>query len=932
MTSQPARCLYLRLGLATILLAWPSAAAAQQATFVDPLLRLFARPGTEAVVAAAARSQAATVPVGESVIVEVAGVAVTGTADAPRVGIFVQVRGPGGVASLRAAGADVGATVNDIVSATVSVSALPTLFSHPDIAVVQAARLLRSVNDSSMRAINAHVLRQVNAAGVWTGFAGQGALIGIVDSGIDYAHGDFRNPDGSTRIASIWDMTQSGTPPPGFNYGIVCDPASIDSGACPERDTFGHGTHVAGIAAGDGSGGSSNPFRYAGVAPLANLVVVKGGNGSVSQTRIVDGVDFVFREAARLSRPAVVNLSLGSQFGPHDGTLLYEQAIDQLSGAGRLVVVSAGNDGDNNNLTPASAPAFIHAHALPSSGPQEFVFSIPTYTAQAGACNDVAFLDIWHEPQDRLTITVVRPDGTSATASFGSLVFNDSPTGQIAIDNVSDNAPYPGNGDFNPFVRIGDCDASGPAAAGNWTVRITPAASGSGQPYHFWLANSNFGGQPASGGPGFNNAFVVSSPGNTRRAITVGAFVSRVCFPSQTGQTLCLVQQEPVGDLAVFSSSGPTRDGRLKPEITAPGRLVVSSLSASTSAPNNLITPDGAHVVNQGTSMAAPHVAGALAVLLQADPSLTPETAKDVLAQSARQDNFTIHPYTGEPNSSPNNSWGYGKLDVQAALEALGGINIVATVTIVAEPALSGTPLLSRAGSRRQLLRIQLQSQGTGPARVDAFGFEATGNDPAARVVVVRDTDNDGQIDEGEPLVGSTTVALEPGQPASVTVPAGIVINPGETINLLAGIEFSGEVPHNTGFQLTYLPAGTTASAVSGAGIVLLEQPAANVASGVSRSTVLGEDEFVSLSENPVRSQRLIMNFRVRPDRASIYTTTGRRVRDLLSGTSGIRIEWDLTNDDGTRVAPGVYLLVVESPAGSLNQRLMVLTPASSGP
>src|SRR5690606_39321489 len=125
-------------------------------------------------------------------------------------------------------------------------------------------------------------------------------------------------------------------------------------------------------------------------------------------------------------------------------------------------------------------------------------------------------------------------------------------------------------------------------------------------------------------------------------------------------------------DIAWFSSGGPTRDGRLQPEVAAPGRTVVAARSRAGAFVAGRTTPDGVHWAIDGTSMAAPHVSGAVALLLQRRPDLTPEDVKAILARTAAQDAFTARSYTGEPPAVPNNQWGYGKLDVRAALEDLG--------------------------------------------------------------------------------------------------------------------------------------------------------------------------------------------------------------------------------------------------------------------
>src|SRR5579859_318721 len=169
---------------------------------------------------------------------------------------------------------------------------------------------------------------------------GQGVLVGIVDSGIDYRNPDFKNPNGTTRIKYIWDQTSKGKAPAGFAYGNECASSSINNGSCTERDVEGHGTHVAGIAAGNGR--SSNPPRYIGVANQADIAVVK--LRATKETDIVDGCRYLIQKAQQLREPLVINLSLGTDSEPHDGSGTVGQALSQLTGSGRIIVAAAGNE------------------------------------------------------------------------------------------------------------------------------------------------------------------------------------------------------------------------------------------------------------------------------------------------------------------------------------------------------------------------------------------------------------------------------------------------------------------------------------------------------------------------------------------------------------------------------------------------------------
>ncbi|MEO0140395.1 MAG: S8 family peptidase [candidate division WOR-3 bacterium] len=190
--------------------------------------------------------------------------------------------------------------------------------------------------------------------GAWAqrskGFTGKGVVVGMVDSGLDWDHPDFWPSATDTRIMRMWDQTlipEGGEEsPPDFGYGVEYDSLDVVSGTPRTIDEMGHGTHVMGIAAGDGSAtnGLEPAGRYAGLAPDAYIISVKT---TWLDADVVDGVDYIFRRAESLGLPCVVNLSLGSHYGPHDGTGPFEAAIANLTGPGRIVVGAAGNSGND---------------------------------------------------------------------------------------------------------------------------------------------------------------------------------------------------------------------------------------------------------------------------------------------------------------------------------------------------------------------------------------------------------------------------------------------------------------------------------------------------------------------------------------------------------------------------------------------------------
>ena len=620
--------------------------------------------------------------------------AVTRDADGVAVANVVVRLRTADAAPLARLGARLGTRVGTLVNARVPLASLGPLLADGAVAAVYGAQHWAPLNDVGTADVGVTSLRHVLGADAFSGSIGRGVIVGLVDTGVDFTHPDFMVDSlGRSRILFLWDQTLPG-PGPGlvgttaFSYGVECVQANMTAAGCASRDSLGHGTHVLGTAAGDGSGtGGGHPAgQFAGVAPGADLVVVKS---SFTGSAVVDGVNYIFQRAAELGRPAVVNLSIGSQMGPHDGTLPEEEELDSLVGPGRIVVAAAGNGGDNRNTTPPLSADALHGSATLAVGqPAVFTLTVPSYAPAAGTLNDFVILQLWYAASDTVTVTIVRPDGSSvtsgATASPPATVIQDSPDGQVLIQNGSGSETGVALSPDNiGFIEIGDFLGGAAPQSGTWTIRATSLAAHSGKPAHLWVGAAQLGVERSAIGVslvgGASNRFLVASPATATRVLAVGAYTTRLQWQDVDDTARTFRNRERVGDLAYFSSPGPRRDGVLKPDLTAPGRGVASALSAAaasdtaTSASDRkLRLGDGLHFVMQGTSMAAPFVTGAVALLLERDPRLTPEVVRTLLIGAAREDSFTRHPFDGGPDASANASWGYGKLYVPAALSALG--------------------------------------------------------------------------------------------------------------------------------------------------------------------------------------------------------------------------------------------------------------------
>lgn len=275
---------------------------------------------------------------------------------------------------------------------------------------------------------------------------------------------------------------------------------------------------------------------------------------------------------------------------------------------------------------------------------------------------------------------------------------------------------------------------------------------------------------------------------------------------------------------------------------------------------------------------------------------------------------------------------GTGDVDIVAAVDNVRDSTAVSvvppsTATVSAIPAVVATEPRSAAGTALPLLSLEVAVSGLESMRIGRLDFTVRGIDPRATVTLIRDANGNGSIDPTEAGVVSIPVNLAVGETADIALePTDMIVGGGETERFILAIRLSGDSPNGASFQATWLPQSTSATGVrSGAGN-RLSLPQAPVASATITSTVLGADEILTFSENPVRSDRVIFNFREPPARAAVYTVTGRLVIDLTQHIQqGNRIDWDLRNGDGERVAPGVYLVIFDVAGTVMRERLIVI-------
>jgi subtilisin family serine protease len=458
---------------------------------------------------------------------------------------------------------------------------------------------------------------------------GAGVFIGVVDSGFDLSHPMFYDSAGKLRVKELLDQTQPGSPE--FDTATLTSKLAA-GGIQPGSDENGHGTHVASIAGGSAYNGLE------GVAPDAQFLLVK-----TDFINVDSGVAWIFRKAG--TSPCVVNLSLGGHYGPHDGTTQEEKLYETLTGPGKILVVAAGNERqDNLHIGGRFVPGQI----------EEVSFDIQS--DPSGQRPPVSAATLWYESSDAFDIELITP--TRQIIPIPAIGRTDRFTGSNLEIEVSRRNYTPANAiqievsiNFTRLnVRTADLQ--------NWRFRLRCASATIGR-IDGWFANQGFGRFRTH--PLLEIARTVGIPATSKASITVASHVSKNTWESDDGQQLdgnVLIERS-----SPFSSLGPTRDGRWKPDISAPGQYITAALAEnselSTLSERALVAEK--LVTIEGTSMATPVVTGAIALMLQKKPNLTPSKILDLFNQNARRDQ-----QTGPALWTP--TYGYGKIDVPSLL------------------------------------------------------------------------------------------------------------------------------------------------------------------------------------------------------------------------------------------------------------------------
>ena len=608
------------------------------------------------------------------------------------ISLIFKTSSPNAAAMVKQYGGRIYSSLGSIYTAEIPLKQIMAFATQREISKIESSQPVEVYNDKGMQLIKADSV-QKGFLPEQVKYSGKDVLVGIVDTGIDFLNPDFmqKNDSTKTRIAAIWDQTAlNGTPPAGYTYGAAWDAAQIQAALSnpslvSERDYSGHGTHVTGTSAG-----------LRGLAFNADIISVKTplvSNGDYkfsTSAKTLDAVKFIYDKAVQRQQACVVNMSLGFNFGaPHDGTSLFEQGLDYLmqSRWGFVVCASAGNEGRD----------FSH-HG-------DYTVTSDSVWTYINSLNGCTWYGVNNSSQDDSLYISVSMD--SAAASFtGSGITYQKPVFQTqwmsinAIRSSLQPISYPvlyGNGDTASILTISASSYDSArtewyiytrdqnlvsTTAGKTTVNLFKIAfKGTGK-FHAWIQALNglgvnlatFNAATNARFKASDNKYVIGIPGTAKNVLTVGAFINKRNYTNLYGtvQLGLNTNDAPTGGLAYFSSNGPTTDGRIKPDIAAPGLNVASSKSHDSEMDSSRMT-DLNTIVFSGTSMSCPMTTGAVALLLEKYRFADYAKVKAALTSTAVKDNFVS-------GTLPNNVWGYGKLNIFAAMKLpVTGMNEMAT-------------------------------------------------------------------------------------------------------------------------------------------------------------------------------------------------------------------------------------------------------------
>lgn len=563
------------------------------------------------------------------------------------------------------------ARVGDISIAAIPLSSLGALSCGRQVKRIETGRRCSIQMDTTRLVVNAE--KVYTGEGLSQSYTGHGVVVGVQDIGFDLTHPNFYSADMSRyRIKALWDQLSRDTIGSTLYVGrdYVGRDALLELKHPIDGETQTHGTHTAGIAAGSGAEGDGVISPYRGMACDADLVLVDNAADNASLIDPKDyykftyatdalGFKYIFDYAERMHQPCVINFSEGSSQDFHGYDQLYYELLAKLIGSGRIIVSSAGNDGARNsyihkNIGKERAGAFIMGNekrfSCTAKSKQTFTFRVSVY-------DNVASPQI-------VDISTVKVCNAQDSLLTDSLLVG----GKKYIWRV---LAYPNSYDTSETAY--DFQISSPSKLGD-SPQVSLQVMGRDADIELYRMSGYM--FPHSLDPVLDAGdcrYTIFSPSSSPDVICVGSTSYRTQFVNYLGEKK-VYDSGKKGIRSAFSAMGPTLDGRIKPDVMAPGQNIISSYSTFfINNPKNVnasVKSDVRHFeyngrtyawnANAGTSMSAPVVTGAIALWLQADPTLTPADCLEIFAKTCSHYDTSL--------SYPNNLYGYGQIDVAAGL------------------------------------------------------------------------------------------------------------------------------------------------------------------------------------------------------------------------------------------------------------------------
>ncbi len=564
-------------------------------------------------------------------------------------------------AAMQQRGITVTSQVANIVSLRLPIDALKDLEACPDILQYTVAH--KSVPHCDKSRNDTHVDSvQQGLGGLPQGINGEGVLVGITDWGFDYGHPNY-NSSAERRIFRAWDQVKlSGPAPAGFDYGTEYTTyEQLLSAGSDTSNIYGynsHGSHVAGIIGGRGKKTGTNQYQYIGMAPKVQYLL---GTWLLNEASWIDQVSWMHSVAKEVNKRLVINSSWGMySFSDLDGTSLLSQAINHYSDSGIVFVTSAGNNGDDAfhiqhhfgdndtlrtkaNYYVAGAGQILVFWGTPDGGPFQVSFALQG------------------SDQVMHTVPYYATDSNINLYQSEVIIGNDTIPYSIMTEQRSTQGHRP-----HAVLKVRKHPRT------NYTLHVFCTAT-SGSDVHAWNVNfdegheSNVGSDFVGGEPGYtpgDHNYGIGEPACADKTIAVAAHSSGTWIHDT-------VYRE--GAIAYFSSYGPTLDGRNKPEISAPGVGVISSVSSYDTTHYTVSATISANGRTykfaglSGTSMSSPAVSGIVALMLQVNPQLSVDQVRDIIFSTALNDGQTGRLIA---NDSVSRRWGHGKIDAMKAVAA----------------------------------------------------------------------------------------------------------------------------------------------------------------------------------------------------------------------------------------------------------------------